>query len=68
MELYNTRADSDQGDDFRALLRLVHIYPHWQTGRKGKVLCSQPLKSMMVLELQGLSPYDREQYFANLMT
>jgi hypothetical protein len=68
MELYNTRVDSDQGDDFRALLRLVHIYPYWQTGRKGKVLHGQPLKSKMVLEMHGLSPHAREEYYANLMT
>lgn len=68
MALYTTTANSDQGDDFQALLRLIRQYPHWQTGRKRNVLAGQPLRSKMVLEMQGLSPHAWEEYFAKLMT
>jgi len=67
MGLYDSRANSDEGDDFQHLLRFTHIYCHWQTGRKGEVLCGRPLKSKMVQELQGLSAHAREQYFKKLM-
>jgi hypothetical protein len=67
MGLYDSRANSDEGDDFQHLLRFTHIYCHWQTGRKGEVLCGRPLKSKMVQELQGLSAHAREQYFEKLM-
>jgi hypothetical protein len=66
--LYNSRANSDQGDDFQVLLRLAHTYCLWNTGTKKEVLGGQPLKSKMVLELQGLSAHDWEAYFANLMS
>jgi hypothetical protein len=68
MGLYDSRANSDEGDDFQALLRFTHIYCHWQTGRKNRVLYGRPLKSKMVLEIQGLSLIERERYFANLMS
>jgi hypothetical protein len=68
MGLYDSRANSDEGDDFQALLRFTHIYCHWQTGRKNRVLCGRPLKSKMMLEIQGLSSLEREQYFAKLMS
>jgi hypothetical protein len=66
IHLYNSQ-NSDQGEDFQALLRLTHVYSNWQTGRKTTRLRGRPLKSKMVLELQGLSPHAREQYFENLM-
>ena len=65
--LYNSRANSDQGDDFRALLRLTNVYSNWQTGRKKTGLRGRPLQSKMVLELQGLSPHAREEYFTSLV-
>ena len=68
MGLYNSRANSDQGEDFPVLFRLIHIHCYWQTGRKSKVLYGRPLKSKMVQEIQGLSPHGREQYFKGLMT
>jgi hypothetical protein len=67
MGLYDSKASSDQGEDFQTLLRLTNVYSDWQTGRKTTVLRSRPLKAKMVLELQGLSPHAREQYFENLM-
>ena len=57
MGLYESRANSDQGDDFEELLRLADIYCDWQTGRKKKVLGGQPLQLKKLLELQGLSPH-----------
>jgi hypothetical protein len=67
MGLYNSKANSNQGDDFQKLFRLADIYYDWQTGRK-KVLGGRPLMSKKLLELQGLSPHAREVYSANLMS
>jgi hypothetical protein len=51
MTLYNTRANSRKGDDFRELLRLVHLYLHWENGRDKNILIGQLLRSKMVLEI-----------------
>ena len=65
--LYNTRADSEQGEDFGALLQLGRTYNNWAIGRD-KVLFGKPLRSKMVLEIQGLSQHAREEYFTALMS
>jgi hypothetical protein len=67
MTLYNTRADSEQGEDFDVLLELGFRHNHWVAGRE-KVLFGKPLRSKMVLRIQGLSQHAREEYFTTLMS
>jgi hypothetical protein len=67
MALYDTRADSEQGEDFETLLALRRRYNSWTAGRE-KILFGQPLRSKMVLEIRGLSRQAREEYVAGLMT
>jgi hypothetical protein len=67
MALYDTRADSKQGEDFRALLDVGRMHDNWATGQE-KVLFRKPLRSKMVLKIQGLSQHAREEYFASLMS
>jgi hypothetical protein len=67
MVLYDRMADSELGEDFGTLIDMEDAYRYWAAGRE-KVLFGQPLRSRMVLEIQGLSQHAREEYFANLMS
>ena len=67
MALYDTRVGSEQGEDFGALIELGWTYDNWAAGRE-EVLFGKPLRSKMVLKIQGLSQHAREEHFATLMS
>jgi hypothetical protein len=67
MALYNTRVGSERGEDFGTLLEIGCTHDNW-VARREKVLYRKPLRSKMVLAIQGLSQHAREEYFTTLMS